>query len=201
MEDPAYVTMADIKNAKSAARKQDPPSSETDHYVCMSVIRASKKSSRRSTSPTIEDVYQDPHSIVSSEDNASDVDVPSCSGTSASARSSISGDKDDERLDLPVTRKVVVHPGPSGLGISIAGGVKSPIGLLPVLITDIDPGGLIESTGVIKVGDNIVSVNGETMEGKTHRDVVLAIKGSGSSLMLEVKECPENIRTYLSFDV
>ena len=46
---------------------------------------------------------------------------------------------------------MVVHPGPSGLGISIAGGVKSPIGLLPVLITDIDPGGLIESTGVIKV--------------------------------------------------
>ncbi|XP_022109728.1 beta-2-syntrophin-like [Acanthaster planci] len=178
----------------------------TDHYVSMAQIRASKKLKNESLS-TQETAFEqeEPYaemSFTNTDDGQSEEgdDAPSGSGASWSTFGESAEERSGEEgyvTYMPQTRKVVLHPGNAGLGMSIVGGVKGPNGLLPVVITDIDPGGEVEKSTLVKVGDRIVSVNGVSMDGKTHRDVVLAIRAAGSSLVMEVQEEQGDILDYI----
>ena len=47
-----------------------------------------------------------------------------------------------------------------------------------IFITEVVPGGAADLTAALKAGDSIVSINGVSLEGKSHHDVVLLLKSA-----------------------
>ncbi|XP_072315432.1 multiple PDZ domain protein isoform X2 [Eucyclogobius newberryi] len=92
-----------------------------------------------------------------------------------------------ESLDQPDTRTVEFTKGPTDtLGISIAGGVGSPLGDIPIFIAMMNPVGLAAQTQKLKIGDRILSICGTSAEGMTHAQAVSLLKNATGSIQLEV---------------
>ncbi|XP_055978259.1 inaD-like protein isoform X2 [Sorex fumeus] len=72
------------------------------------------------------------------------------------------------------------------LGISIAGGKGSPLGDIPIFIAMIQANGVAARTQKLKVGDRIVSINGQPLDGLTHTDVVNVLKNAYGRISLQV---------------
>ncbi|XP_013369898.1 PREDICTED: inaD-like protein isoform X3 [Chinchilla lanigera] len=72
------------------------------------------------------------------------------------------------------------------LGISIAGGKGSPLGDVPVFIAMIQASGVAARTQRLKVGDRIVSINGQPLEGRSHADAVAMLKNAFGRIVLQV---------------
>uniref|UniRef100_A0A665VJ81 PDZ domain-containing protein n=1 Tax=Echeneis naucrates TaxID=173247 RepID=A0A665VJ81_ECHNA len=72
------------------------------------------------------------------------------------------------------------------LGVSIAGGKGSPLGDIPIFIAMIQANGVAAKTHRLKVGDRIVSINGQSVEGLSHCEVVTMLKNSYGNISLEV---------------
>ncbi|KAF6110571.1 PATJ crumbs cell polarity complex component [Phyllostomus discolor] len=72
------------------------------------------------------------------------------------------------------------------LGISIAGGRGSPLGDIPVFIAMIQANGVAARTQKLKVGDRIVSINGQPLDGLSHTDVVNLLKNAYGRIILQV---------------
>lgn len=72
------------------------------------------------------------------------------------------------------------------LGISIAGGKGSPLGDIPIFIAMIQASGVAARTQKLKVGDRIVSINGQPLDGLTHTDVVNVLKNAYGRIILQV---------------
>ncbi|XP_018409340.1 PREDICTED: inaD-like protein [Nanorana parkeri] len=84
-------------------------------------------------------------------------------------------------------RIVEISRGPSdALGVSIAGGKGSPLGDIPVFIAMIQASGVVARTHKLKVGDRIVSINRQPLEGFTHAEVVNILKNAFGAITLEV---------------
>ncbi|XP_062869408.1 inaD-like protein isoform X2 [Trichomycterus rosablanca] len=84
-------------------------------------------------------------------------------------------------------RTVEITRGPTdALGISIAGGKGSPLGDIPIFIAMIQANGVAARTHRLKVGDRIVSINSQSLEGLTHGDVVNMLKNAYGSIVLQV---------------
>uniref|UniRef100_A0A9J8AF69 Multiple PDZ domain protein n=1 Tax=Cyprinus carpio carpio TaxID=630221 RepID=A0A9J8AF69_CYPCA len=78
--------------------------------------------------------------------------------------------------------------GPSdSLGISIAGGVGSPLGDVPIFIAMMNPSGLAAQTQKLWVGDRIVSICGNSTEGMTHNKAVSLLKNTTGIIQLQVQ--------------
>uniref|UniRef100_A0A674D8F9 PATJ crumbs cell polarity complex component n=1 Tax=Salmo trutta TaxID=8032 RepID=A0A674D8F9_SALTR len=78
-------------------------------------------------------------------------------------------------------------PGPTdALGISIAGGKDSPLGDIPIFLAMIQANGVAAKTHRLKVGDRIVSINSQSLEGLSHGDVVTMLKNAYGSIILKV---------------
>ncbi|KAM8880008.1 multiple PDZ domain protein isoform 2-T3 [Spinachia spinachia] len=73
-------------------------------------------------------------------------------------------------------RTVALERGSSGLGFSIVGGFGSPHGDLPIYIKTIFSKGAAVEDGRLKRGDQIVAVNGHSLEGVTHGEAVDILK-------------------------
>lgn len=95
--------------------------------------------------------------------------------------------------DFPVTlegsseavRKVrVVKQESGGLGISIKGGREN---RMPILISKIFPGLAADQSRALRVGDAILSVNGNDLREATHDLAVQALKKAGKEVTLEGK--------------
>lgn len=95
--------------------------------------------------------------------------------------------------DLPVSldgsseavRKVrVVKQESGGLGISIKGGREN---RMPILISKIFPGFAADQSRALRVGDAILSVNGNDLREATHDLAVQALKKAGKEVTLEGK--------------
>ncbi|KAG7281537.1 hypothetical protein CRUP_007571 [Coryphaenoides rupestris] len=95
--------------------------------------------------------------------------------------------------DVPVSldgsteavRKVrVVKQESGGLGISIKGGREN---RMPILISKIFPGLAADQSRALRVGDAILSVNGNDLREATHDLAVQALKKAGKEVTLEVK--------------
>ncbi|XP_056298420.1 multiple PDZ domain protein-like isoform X4 [Pseudoliparis swirei] len=85
------------------------------------------------------------------------------------------------------TRTVEFIKGPSdSLGISIAGGVGSPLGDIPIFIAMMNPVGLAAQTQKLKIGDCIVSICGTSAEGMTHSQAVTLLKNATGTIQLQV---------------
>ncbi|KAM4738921.1 inaD-like protein [Anableps anableps] len=72
------------------------------------------------------------------------------------------------------------------LGVSVAGGKGSPLGDVPVFIAMIRANGVAAKTQRLKVGDRIVSVGGQSVDGLSHSEVVTMLKNSYGNISLQV---------------
>ncbi|XP_055368173.1 multiple PDZ domain protein isoform X3 [Betta splendens] len=89
--------------------------------------------------------------------------------------------------DNPDIRKVVINKGPcDSLGISVAGGVGSPHGNVPLFIAAMDTNGLAAKTQQLQAGDRILSVNGVLTEGMTHAEAGVLLTSASGSVSLRV---------------
>ncbi|KAM9836431.1 multiple PDZ domain protein [Aulostomus maculatus] len=85
------------------------------------------------------------------------------------------------------TRTVEFTKGPNdSLGISIAGGVGSPLGDIPIFIAMMNPVGLAAQTQKLKIGDRIVSICGSSAEGMSHSQAVTLLKNATGTIQLQV---------------
>ncbi|XP_012926493.1 inaD-like protein isoform X9 [Heterocephalus glaber] len=84
----------------------------------------------------------------------------------------------------PRTVEIVREPS-DALGISIAGGRGSPLGDVPVFIAMIQASGVAARTQRLKVGDRIVSINGQPLDGLAHGDVVALLKNAFGRIVLQ----------------
>ncbi|XP_038650247.1 inaD-like protein isoform X3 [Scyliorhinus canicula] len=84
-------------------------------------------------------------------------------------------------------RTVEITRGPNdALGISIAGGKGSPLGDVPIFIAMIQASGVAARTHKLKVGDRIVSINGQALDGLSHTEAVNLLKNADGSIILQV---------------
>ncbi|MGH0123680.1 UNVERIFIED_CONTAM: hypothetical protein FKN15_028911 [Acipenser sinensis] len=88
-----------------------------------------------------------------------------------------------------MVRKVrVLKQESGGLGISIKGGQEN---RMPILISKIFPGLAADHSRALRVGDAILSVNGNDLREATHDQAVQALKKAGKEVTLEVKYIKE----------
>nr|XP_033774814.1 multiple PDZ domain protein isoform X2 [Geotrypetes seraphini] len=89
--------------------------------------------------------------------------------------------------DIQGLRKVEIKKGPSdSLGISIAGGVGSPLGNVPIFIAMMYPNGVAAQTQKLRVGDRIVTICGTSTEGMAHSKAVSLLKNATGAIELQV---------------
>ncbi|XP_049423695.1 multiple PDZ domain protein isoform X3 [Epinephelus fuscoguttatus] len=92
-----------------------------------------------------------------------------------------------DALEQQDTRTVEFTKGPNdSLGISIAGGVGSPLGDIPIFIAMMNPVGLAAQTQKLKIGDRIVNICGTPAEGMTHSQAVTLLKNATGTIQLQV---------------
>ncbi|KAM3938465.1 multiple PDZ domain protein isoform 2-T3 [Leptodactylus fuscus] len=95
--------------------------------------------------------------------------------------------KKNETPDIQGLRTVEIIKGPSdSLGISIAGGVGSPLGDVPIFIAMMHANGVVAQTQKLRVGDRIVSICGTSTEGMTHSQAVSLLKNATGTIELQV---------------
>ncbi|XP_039623169.1 inaD-like protein isoform X3 [Polypterus senegalus] len=84
-------------------------------------------------------------------------------------------------------RTVEISRGPTdALGISIAGGKGSPLGDIPIFVAMIQANGVAARTQRLKVGDRIMSINGQLLDSLTHAEVVDILKNAYGLISLQV---------------
>uniref|UniRef100_A0A8C3TWT0 PDZ domain-containing protein n=1 Tax=Catharus ustulatus TaxID=91951 RepID=A0A8C3TWT0_CATUS len=89
-------------------------------------------------------------------------------------------------------RTVEITRGPNdALGVSIAGGKGSPLGDIPIFIAMIQASGVAARTQRLRVGDRIVSINGQPLDGLSHADAVNLLKNAYGSIILQINGIQE----------
>ncbi|XP_076801236.1 Golgi-associated PDZ and coiled-coil motif-containing protein-like isoform X1 [Clavelina lepadiformis] len=91
---------------------------------------------------------------------------------------------DHRRHGVGEVRQVVVKKSPEeGLGISITGGREHGV---PVLISEIHDGAVVDRNGGLYVGDAVLSVNGHDLRHVKHQEAVALLSQQLDTLTLEV---------------
>uniref|UniRef100_A0A674IT21 Tyrosine-protein phosphatase non-receptor type 13 n=1 Tax=Terrapene triunguis TaxID=2587831 RepID=A0A674IT21_9SAUR len=80
----------------------------------------------------------------------------------------------------------------SGLGISVTGGINTSVRHGGIYVKAIIPKGAAEADGKIQKGDRVLSVNGISLEGATHKQAVETLRNTGQvvHLLLEKGQLP-----------
>ncbi|NXN19773.1 MPDZ protein, partial [Indicator maculatus] len=95
--------------------------------------------------------------------------------------------KNSAASEIQGLRSVEIKKGPAdSLGVSIAGGVGSPLGDVPIFIAMMHPNGVAAQTQKLRVGDRIVSICGTSTEGMTHSQAVSLLKNASGTIELQV---------------
>uniref|UniRef100_A0A7I4YTR3 PDZ domain-containing protein n=1 Tax=Haemonchus contortus TaxID=6289 RepID=A0A7I4YTR3_HAECO len=105
------------------------------------------------------------------------------------------GEAESEIPDDHTRTIVLKKKGAGGLGLSIKGGSEN-AQKMPIVISKIFPGMPADRSGQLYVGDAIVEINGESVEGRSHDEVVEMLKADVDELRLGVRHC-SNIASYL----
>ncbi|XP_029115128.1 multiple PDZ domain protein-like [Scleropages formosus] len=84
-------------------------------------------------------------------------------------------------------RTVSFTKGPTNsLGISVAGGVGSSLGDVPIFVATMHPAGLAAQSQALEVGDQILSINGVSAEGLSHTEVDALLERASGNIELQV---------------
>lgn len=94
--------------------------------------------------------------------------------------------QDDLGYLPPQYKSITLDRGPDGLGFSIVGGYGSPHGDLPIYVKTVFGKGAAAEDGRLKRGDQIMAVNGLTLEGVTHEEAVGILKKTKGTVTLTV---------------
>ncbi|XP_061191832.1 multiple PDZ domain protein-like isoform X3 [Saccostrea echinata] len=86
----------------------------------------------------------------------------------------------------PQCKTLHLNKGPDGLGFSIVGGHGSPHGDLPIYVKNVFAKGAAADEGNLKRGDQIISVNGQSLEGCTHDEAVSILKNARGAVTMTV---------------
>lgn len=86
----------------------------------------------------------------------------------------------------PQCNTLHLNKGPEGLGFSIVGGHGSPHGDLPIYVKSVFSKGAAADEGSLKRGDQIISVNGQSLEGCTHDEAVSILKNTRGAVTMTV---------------
>ncbi|EPY75861.1 multiple PDZ domain protein isoform 1 [Camelus ferus] len=89
-------------------------------------------------------------------------------------------------LGPPQCKSITLDRGPDGLGFSIVGGYGSPHGDLPIYVKTVFAKGAAAEDGRLKRGDQIIAVNGQSLEGVTHEEAVAILKRTKGTVTLTV---------------
>ncbi|KAF4802934.1 Multiple PDZ domain protein [Turdus rufiventris] len=89
-------------------------------------------------------------------------------------------------LGPPQYKTIALDRGPDGLGFSIVGGYGSPHGDLPIYVKTVFAKGAAAEDGRLKRGDQIIAVNGQSLEGVTHEEAVAILKRTKGTVTLTV---------------
>ncbi|XP_077462273.1 multiple PDZ domain protein isoform X4 [Stigmatopora argus] len=127
--------------------------------------------------------------FIQSEDSKSSTLAPS-----SESKASVGQQRETEHRrgsytfeDYPDHRKVVIQKGPrDSLGITLAGGVGSPHGNVPLFIAAMDTSGSAAKTQQLKPGDRILSINDVSMEGMNHIQAGALLKNAIAAVTLQV---------------
>ncbi|KAJ7997773.1 hypothetical protein DPEC_G00215600 [Dallia pectoralis] len=137
------------------------------------------------------DGFNNPSSKYTRDNNGTNSDFGSPGSSCGSPGSSFSSRHGEtsvitaESGASEAVRKVrVVKQESGGLGISIKGGREN---RMPILISKIFPGLAADQSRALRVGDAILSVNGNDLREATHDLAVQALKKAGKEVTLEVK--------------
>ncbi|XP_045878404.1 multiple PDZ domain protein isoform X2 [Meles meles] len=109
---------------------------------------------------------------------------PASSGLSFTGLTSSSIFQED--LGPPQCKSITLDRGPDGLGFSIVGGYGSPHGDLPIYVKTVFVKGAASEDGRLKRGDQIIAVNGQSLEGVTHEEAVAILKRTKGTVTLMV---------------
>ncbi|XP_042733369.1 multiple PDZ domain protein isoform X8 [Lagopus leucura] len=109
---------------------------------------------------------------------------PPTSGLSLAGLTATSIFQDD--LGPPQYKTITLERGPDGLGFSIVGGYGSPHGDLPIYVKTVFAKGAAAEDGRLKRGDQIIAVNGQSLEGVTHEEAVAILKRTKGTVTLTV---------------
>uniref|UniRef100_A0AAZ3S1G0 PDZ domain-containing protein n=1 Tax=Oncorhynchus tshawytscha TaxID=74940 RepID=A0AAZ3S1G0_ONCTS len=83
-------------------------------------------------------------------------------------------------------RTISLDRGALGLGFSIVGGFSSPHGDLPIYVKTVFGKGAAIEDGRLQRGDQILAVNGHSLEGVTHAGAVAILKRTKGTVVLTV---------------
>ncbi|XP_046567896.1 multiple PDZ domain protein-like [Haliotis rubra] len=86
----------------------------------------------------------------------------------------------------PQCSTLILERGQEGLGFSIVGGHGSPHGDLPIYVKNVFEKGAAAENGVLKRGDQILAVNGKSLDGLTHDEAVNILKNARGKVTLSV---------------
>ncbi|XP_029356636.1 multiple PDZ domain protein [Echeneis naucrates] len=124
--------------------------------------------------------------FIQSEDSGCSTLTPS-SGCAASLGHQKETDNKTGTCTFQDIRKVIIQKHPcDSLGISVAGGVGSPHGNVPLFIAAMDTNGLAAKTQQLQTGDKIFSINDMSTEGMTHVHAGALLKSATGTISLKV---------------
>ncbi|KAM3591253.1 uncharacterized protein V6R79_025536 [Siganus canaliculatus] len=131
-----------------------------------------------------------------SETGSSKVGSQSCSDSGNLLDDPDKRSRSPDSSEQQDVRTVEFNKGPSDtLGISIAGGVGSPLGDIPIFIAMMNPVGVAAQTQKLKIGDRIVSICGTSAEGMSHSQAVSLLKNATGTVQLQVVAGGDNTVT------
>eukprot|EP00731_Ephydatia_muelleri_P003257 Em0001g3257a len=85
---------------------------------------------------------------------------------------------------------IEIHRDGTGFGFSIRGGAEYNA---PLCVLRMAPGGAAERDGRLRVGDELLEINGNSTEGMGHADAITIIKHGGDIVKLTVRRLPESL--------
>ncbi|KAJ8985888.1 hypothetical protein NQ317_006262, partial [Molorchus minor] len=97
-------------------------------------------------------------------------------------------------------RTVVFHKGPGNksLGFSIVGGKDSPRGPMGIYVKTIFQQGQAAESGVIREGDEIISINGTPFKGLSHQEAVSLFKNIKCGEVIMEISCRQHYKLFSS---
>jgi len=81
-------------------------------------------------------------------------------------------------------REVTLRRGPHGFGFAIVGGYGSERGDFPIVIKSVFPSGAAASDGRLRRGDQVLAVNGVSLDRATHEQAVTLLKHAADTVSL-----------------